>query len=53
MKKALESCANGCGVPPVPPSLVICRPCQDKITKFLKDEIARHEAAAVGRSEHD
>jgi hypothetical protein len=53
MKKPLETCANGCGVPPAPPSLVICRPCQDKITEFFKSELARHEdvlrrAAAKG-----
>lgn len=39
MKKApkfpLKLCANGCGVPPAPPSLVICKACQDKITEFL------------------
>jgi len=29
--KPLASCANGCGVPPSPPSLVICGKCLDKI----------------------
>lgn len=31
----LELCANGCGVPPCPPSLVICCECQRKITRSL------------------
>ena len=34
--KPLKTCANGCGVPPDPPSLVICRACQDKITAKLQ-----------------
>lgn len=34
--KALKQCANGCGVPPCPPSLVICRECMDKIGATLK-----------------
>ena len=44
MKLPLDLCANGCGVPPCPPSLVICRACTDKITKTLEDMIARMEA---------
>ena len=36
MKTALKLCANGCGIPPSPPSLVICRACQDKITARLR-----------------
>jgi len=32
----LAACANGCDVPPAPPSLVICRACQDKITAKLE-----------------
>jgi len=35
--KKLKWCANGCGVPPESPSLVICKKCQEKITKTLKD----------------
>lgn len=27
--KALKMCANGCGVPPSPPSKVLCRACID------------------------
>ena len=34
--KPLKSCANGCGVPPCPPSLVICRACMDRITRNLE-----------------
>jgi len=33
---AKAACANGCDVPPAPPSLVICRACQDKITAKLE-----------------
>lgn len=29
-------CVNGCGVPPSPPSLVICRACIDRITRNLE-----------------
>lgn len=32
----LETCANGCGVHPVPPSLVICGACQGRITRKLE-----------------
>ena len=52
--KALKFCANGCGVPPDPPSLVICKKCKDKITlEFeqmiddLKKEKEEQELAAV------
>lgn len=34
--KALALCANGCGVPPAPPSKVICRACANKISARLK-----------------
>lgn len=34
--KPLKLCANGCGVPPAPPSLVICKACQGKITETLE-----------------
>ena len=34
--KRLKRCANGCDRPPDPPSLVICRPCQDKITVSME-----------------
>jgi hypothetical protein len=48
MTKPLKLCANGCGVPPDPPSLVICRACQDKITatlhQMLDDAEQREEA---------
>ena len=37
--KPLKLCANGCGVPPAPPSLVICKACQDKITAFLDSRV--------------
>lgn len=47
MKKPLAMCANGCGVPPSPPSLVICRECQGKITKTLETMLARMERDAV------
>ena len=42
--KPLKSCANGCGVPPAPPSKVICKPCQDKITRNLEAMLARMDA---------
>jgi hypothetical protein len=32
----LALCANGCGVPPCPPSLVICRKCMDRIGEQLE-----------------
>lgn len=31
----LKSCSNGCGVPPCPPSLVICCECQRRISRNL------------------
>ena len=34
--KPLATCTNGCNAPPDPPSLVICRACQDKITGRLR-----------------
>lgn len=34
--KPLKFCANGCGVPPEPPSKVICKDCQHKITETLR-----------------
>lgn len=34
--KPLRKCANGCDCPPDPPSLVICKDCQDKITRKLR-----------------
>ncbi len=43
MNKPLNQCANGCGVPPCPPSLVICRACQDKVTTNLEQMIKRME----------
>jgi hypothetical protein len=42
--KPLTTCANGCGVPPHPPSLVICRACQDKITEALERAVAHLDA---------
>lgn len=33
----LKQCANGCGVPPSPPSLVICRKCIDRISAKLRE----------------
>lgn len=36
MKRPLEQCANGCGVPPAPPSKVICQECTDRITRKLE-----------------
>lgn len=32
----LKTCANGCGCPPAPPSLVICKACQERITQKLE-----------------
>jgi hypothetical protein len=43
-EKKLKYCANGCGVPPDLPSLVICKKCQDKITKTLKDLLKKMES---------
>lgn len=37
MRRPLKTCANGCGVPPAPPSLVICKPCQERITRKLEE----------------
>jgi hypothetical protein len=34
--KPLDQCANGCPRPPSPPSKVICRECQDRITAKLE-----------------
>lgn len=34
--KPLKLCANGCGVPPCPPSKVICRACMDRISETLR-----------------
>lgn len=39
----LKTCANGDGNQVSPPSLVICRQCQDKITAFLESQIERLE----------
>jgi hypothetical protein len=39
--RPLTKCANGCDRPPDPPSLVICRACQDKITRKLEAILAR------------
>jgi len=50
IRKPLESCVNGCGIPPSPPSLVICGPCQDKITDFFRGEIARWDAVLQYRA---
>ena len=41
--KPLKLCANGCGVPPAPPSKVICKVCQEKITANMKDILRRME----------
>lgn len=46
--KALETCANGDGRPVSPPSKVICRQCQDKITETLEamlDRMSRREGS--------
>jgi hypothetical protein len=43
-EKPLALCANGCGVPPKPPSLVICGACIDKITRTLESELERMKA---------
>ena len=51
--KPLATCANGCGVPPSPPSLVICRACQDKITRTLEDAVARFDATALPPPDRD
>jgi len=40
-RKPLKRCANGCDRPPDPPSLVICRECQDHITATLEVLLAR------------
>lgn len=48
MKKPLRWCANGCGVPPKPPSLVICGACMDKITQTLKETLESMERQAAG-----
>lgn len=45
MKYPLTKCANGCEASPSAPSLVICRACQDKITKKLE------QLATTGRIE--
>ncbi len=45
----LEKCANGCDVPPAPPSLVICRVCQDKITEKLRVWAERMERREAGQ----
>lgn len=42
--KPLPACANGCGVPPDPPSLVICRKCQDRISEQLQSIAERMSA---------
>ena len=34
--RALKLCANGCGVPPQPPSKVICGACTKKIGDRLR-----------------
>lgn len=57
MRKPLKSCANGCGVPPAPPSLVICKPCTEKVGQTLRmladgaptEDLLRHEAAHEAR----
>ena len=41
--KALKWCANGCGVPPEAPSKVICKKCQQEITKGLQALVDRLE----------
>ena len=43
----LTTCANGCGIPPCPPSLVICRKCMDKISAKLKALAEPQTEAAV------
>mgnify|MGYP007039173139 CR=1 FL=1 len=47
----LKACANGCGIPPDPPSLVICRMCMDKISAKLKALAEPNTEAAAKRGE--
>lgn len=46
MDEPLAECANGCGVPPSPPSLVICRTCMDKIGGKLEAMIGARKPTA-------
>ena len=50
MKLPLKECANGCGVPPCPPSLVICRKCMDKISETLKKMVASYGGDQQGET---
>lgn len=34
--KALKECANGCGLPPNPPSKVLCKKCQVEVADGLQ-----------------
>jgi hypothetical protein len=46
--KALTVCANGDGRPVSPPSLVICRECQDKIGATLRAMVERGRPGDAG-----
>lgn len=47
MRKPLRSCVNHPGVPPSPPSLVLCRECLDNITTKIEAMIADLDARAT------
>ena len=52
-KEPLEKCANGCDRPPCPPSLVICKECQDVITHTLMsilEGMETRETSATGKA---
>lgn len=44
-----RECVNGDGRPISPPSKVICRECQEEITRSLEAMIARLEERAEGK----
>ena len=50
-KKPLEWCANGDGRRVSPPSLVICRECQDKISATLDRMVKEMDRLAAEAAE--
>ncbi len=47
-----RNCLNGCDRPIAPPSKVICKECQDKITRTLEETVAQLEAQAAAKPKY-
>lgn len=52
MRKPLAECVNGCGLPPCPPSLVLCAIClrglDDKMHEILRPRPEQADAPKEG-----